>query len=301
MSENPEDWRSVVDAGSGRTYWYHRKTRESTWIRPDFIEVNVAVDRTDVAKEKNSDKSDKTDKHLNKSTNLNSSIDSLLTLLQKLTVNPATGTAQDHQFILTIIVGEVFTMFEHAESVIDGLVNVIVASSTKSGDRIALSSMKVTRHLALRCLYALSVSGKRSFSARCFYEYRSWMSIITLVPRWSSNKSGSGPGGLHSGDADNNYSIDPESLLLLTALYCSLLVGPTYNLINEESKTDLIALLDSMFISNSEIAVNFEVLSSLSLPLLDDFTVQTFSFLAERGHRLPAVWLLSVFTQSFRY
>ena len=32
--ENPADWRTAVDANSGRTYWYHRKTRISTWECP---------------------------------------------------------------------------------------------------------------------------------------------------------------------------------------------------------------------------------------------------------------------------
>jgi len=36
MSQNPADWRSAVDAATGRTYWYHRKTRTSTWVKPDF-------------------------------------------------------------------------------------------------------------------------------------------------------------------------------------------------------------------------------------------------------------------------
>mmetsp|Transcript_26456 Transcript_26456/g.62156 ORF Transcript_26456/g.62156 Transcript_26456/m.62156 type:complete len:1047 (-) Transcript_26456:1307-4447(-) len=30
-------WKSVVDPNSGRTYYYHRKTRETTWIEPEAI------------------------------------------------------------------------------------------------------------------------------------------------------------------------------------------------------------------------------------------------------------------------
>jgi hypothetical protein len=38
--ENPADWRTAVDATSGRTYWYHRKTRISTWECP-FERLNT--------------------------------------------------------------------------------------------------------------------------------------------------------------------------------------------------------------------------------------------------------------------
>lgn len=33
-----EEWRSAVDEKTGRTYWYHRITRESTWTKPKCFE-----------------------------------------------------------------------------------------------------------------------------------------------------------------------------------------------------------------------------------------------------------------------
>lgn len=38
MSDDKDNWRSVVDAASGRTYWYHRRTRETTWLKPSCLE-----------------------------------------------------------------------------------------------------------------------------------------------------------------------------------------------------------------------------------------------------------------------
>jgi len=34
-----DDWRSAVDERTGRTYWYHRLTRESTWTRPECFDT----------------------------------------------------------------------------------------------------------------------------------------------------------------------------------------------------------------------------------------------------------------------
>jgi hypothetical protein len=34
VSADPREWRSALDPQSGRRYWYHRKTRVSTWVEP---------------------------------------------------------------------------------------------------------------------------------------------------------------------------------------------------------------------------------------------------------------------------
>jgi hypothetical protein len=36
--ESVKDWKTATDAKTGRTYWYHRKTRVSTWKKPDFCD-----------------------------------------------------------------------------------------------------------------------------------------------------------------------------------------------------------------------------------------------------------------------
>ena len=34
--DDPKQWRSAVDPKTGRTYWYHRVSRVSTWVKPTF-------------------------------------------------------------------------------------------------------------------------------------------------------------------------------------------------------------------------------------------------------------------------
>jgi hypothetical protein len=34
--EDPKQWRAAVDPKTGKTYWYHRIRRISTWVRPVF-------------------------------------------------------------------------------------------------------------------------------------------------------------------------------------------------------------------------------------------------------------------------
>ncbi len=38
-SDDPADWREAVDAGSGKIYYYHRKTRVSSWEKPMCLQL----------------------------------------------------------------------------------------------------------------------------------------------------------------------------------------------------------------------------------------------------------------------
>lgn len=42
--EKASDWKSVLDPTTKRTYWYHRKTRETTWTKPVFAEEQIIGD-----------------------------------------------------------------------------------------------------------------------------------------------------------------------------------------------------------------------------------------------------------------
>ena len=37
MIDDPSLWKTAIDPKTGRTYWYHRKTRESTWSKPECL------------------------------------------------------------------------------------------------------------------------------------------------------------------------------------------------------------------------------------------------------------------------
>eukprot|EP01031_Cornospumella_fuschlensis_P045306 gene45306-55429_t len=53
MTENPEEWKTAVDPNTGRTYWYHRKTRVSSWTKPNFREnpPNMTMPQPEVGRD----------------------------------------------------------------------------------------------------------------------------------------------------------------------------------------------------------------------------------------------------------
>lgn len=299
MSENPEDWRSAVDATSGRTYWYHRKTRVSTWIRPDFAEPTNNAPSTDsqavdagkflkTEQIQSSIQSNDTATH----TKQLASISQFRRSLKKIAQSPRQAYVSDLQVLLeSVDKHEVHE--EDAGDIISELVHVSMLSQDGHG----------TRHVALRCLFALAQAKQYEYAARFFHTHQAWTSLAAYTSSWKKMQS----------PTVRISASDPESILLVTALFCTLHIGPTYYAISAESKDCLVELLDATFIQSTDSIVDFDVLfgkgattgtggelRSSSSAVLTDRTVQTFTLLAEKGHSLPAVWLLAVFTQSFR-
>lgn len=298
MSENPEDWRSAVDAGSGRTYWYHRKTRVSTWIMPDFAPTSSTAAHGDTPTPvERAVKVENLGEHepvvLAKA---NVAAKSFKVVLLRVTEEPKSASSEDLKYLLETVSSDDAGGEEDSEFVISALVNIVAECAG-----VVNAYAKGTVHVALRCLYTLATSQQRIYAGRCFHAYQAWTSLVDFAEQWRARPSAAG-----SRD-------DPEAALLLSALYCQLLVGPTYYMISHEAKASLIDLLDTLFIQSTEVALNFEVLTGSEATsssndsaafdvtaVLTDRSVQTFALLAEKGHQLPAVWLLSVFTQSLR-
>jgi hypothetical protein len=281
MSQNPEDWRSAVDPSSGRTYWYHRKTRESTWVRPDFAEVaevakpalartNSQETRPAVADPRGQPSRSLFGKNLDViSRDLNSTshaqLNSLLSELQ-----------QPH----TLVSAE-------ASFNISALVRIVIQSC---GERCNSNAINA-RRTALKCLWWLSNVNERRYAGTHFYSEQSWTSLFQYASHWKS-ASGNSPQG------------DAESLMLLGALASNLMVGPTALLISTEVGNSLAYSIESLRSGDAATAAGSALDALLSTQagtaVLCDRTVQTLALLAQKGHRLPAAWLVTVFTHALR-
>jgi hypothetical protein len=284
MSQNPEDWRSAVDPSSGRTYWYHRKTRESTWVRPDFAEVaevakpapartNSQETRPATADPRSQPSRSLFGKKLEAiARDLNSTsqaqLNNLLSELQ-----------QSHTLVST-----------DASYNISALVRVVIQSC---GERCNSNAINA-RRTALKCLWWLSNVNERRYAGTHFYSEQSWTSLFQYASNWKT-ASGNSPQG------------DAESLLLLGALASNLMVGPSALLISTDLANSFAHSIESL--PSGDAATAAGVSSALDSLLsaqagcsavLCDRTVQTLALLAQKGHRLPAAWLVTVFTHALR-
>jgi hypothetical protein len=219
-------------------------------------------------------------------------------VLLRVTEEPKSASSEDLKYLLETVSSDDANGEEDSEFIISALVNIVAECAS-----VTNAYSKGTIHTALRCLFALATSQQRIYAGRCFHAHQAWTSLVDFAEQWRARPSSPG-----SRD-------DPEAALLLSALFCQLLVGPTYYMIGHEAKASLIDILDTLFIQSTEVALNFEVLAGSEAAansndsgagcddvtaVLTDRSVQTFALLAEKGHQLPAVWLLSVFTQSLR-
>lgn len=297
MSENPTDWRSVVDPASGRTYWYHRKTRVSTWTKPDFIvdttsttnnsssivapvvaaglskaaslshrEMQVQDISTNldprIVKYNNENKNTSNNNH-DSSNNINNSGKtganessmkatdrtlvnvvenpydedvgkavvtnerdvkiSLKALVQRVTTSPNDLINEDINIILHHLIVNVSALIIDASDVISDLVTIIIQTTNIS-----------SRQATLRSLCILSMN--HCLTAEQFGNNQSWSILTSYLTRWT----------------------DADSMLLLGAFYCNLLVGPTISLITEQMTSLLIEKLKGL-IKKKDMTINLDV------------------------------------------
>jgi hypothetical protein len=283
MSQNPEDWRSAVDPSSGRTYWYHRKTRESTWVRPDFAEVAEVAKPAPARTNSQETRPVVADPRGQPSRSLfGKNLDAITRDLNSTSHAQLNNLLSELQQPQTLVSAE-------ASYNISALVRIVIQSC---GERCNSNAINA-RRTALMCLWWLSNVNERRYAGTYFYSEQSWTSLFQYASHWKTT-SGNSPQG------------DAESLLLLGALASNLMVGPSALLISTEVANSLANSIESL--RSGDAAAAAGVSSALDALLsaqagtavLCDRTVQTLALLAQKGHRLPAAWLVTVFTHALR-
>jgi len=210
---------------------------------------------------------------------------SLKALVQRVTTSPNDLMNEDINAILHHLVVNISTLIIDASEVISDLVTLVIQATNIS-----------SRQAALRSLCILSMN--HCLTAEQFGNNQSWSILTNYLSRWS----------------------DADSMLLLGAFYCNLLVGPTISLITEQMTSILIEKLRSL-IRRKDMTINLDVFISemftssinaklhisnrppisSSLAVCSSLTIQTYCLLAERGHQLPAVWSIALLHQFIRY
>lgn len=160
-----EDWRTAVDERTGRTYWYHRKTRESTWTRPKCFDTfeEESLDNNEVGYE------------------------TLLRMLEGLgTPDVLVELLHDEspelqgeavQLFLSCCVPSTVYYLAREQGAISGLLNIIMLSATDIN----------TRRYALRCLCSMALNEK---AADYFASDQGWVSVAGLFTKWPDLESG---------------------------------------------------------------------------------------------------------------
>lgn len=281
MTENPNDWRSAVDPTTGRTYWYHRKTRISSWNKPDFIENDTTIKNvTDSNEERNN-----TAKNIDNADDRENHNISLKNIIQKIANNSNQLVSNEINKILKHLIIDISGTFFNAHETISDLIYIIIHSTNI-----------ISRQVTLRMLCILTQN--HYLTSEQFGTNQSWIILIKFINKWS----------------------DVESTLLLIAFYCNLMIGTTCSLITEDMKSILINRIKDLT-EKKDLMINLDLLTyqlfdesnpsifllqdnnvsmkqpQIKFAVLNDVTIQSYLILVEKGHHLPVVWLLAVFNQ----
>ena len=163
---NIEDWRTAVDERTGRTYWYHRKTRESTWTRPKCFDTldregEMICDEQGYA-------------------TLLLMLEGLGTpdvLVELLHDDSPELQSEAVQLFLSCCVPSTVYFLAREEGSISGLLNIIILSSTDT----------TTRCYALRCLCSMALNEN---ALDFFSSHQGWVAAVTALPTWPDIESG---------------------------------------------------------------------------------------------------------------
>ena len=309
VMENPADWRSAVDPTTGRTYWYHRKTRVSTWTKPDFMEVHSDAPQSSasISESKPSTASNslqaiassappakqqqmpqplpaavqveagpissKTNAQANHNeydiSTTKSAKSSNTTEFRFQRSNNDQNNVEELRRLQQSIDERALGMIRKSPIIISDLV-----------DFLAISRHRNSRIQALTLLWRLSAN--RLLASTAFQSNQVWTNLWAAIDRWE----------------------DHESFILLAASFCNLSIGPTYDLIPLEAIEQLCG--KAMFLLDSLLSLDKKLNTSITLTLeevqdlVNDLPIKWYSLMAQKGHVLPALVLLILASQALR-
>lgn len=190
-----EDWRTAIDERTGRTYWYHRITRESTWTKPKCFEQYEQLSGGTGTGGKAQDEEEGYSILLQMLEGLGGP-DILVELLHEESSELQEEAVQ--LFLSCCIPSTVYYLAKEPGG-IEGLINIIMQTSTSI----------TTRRNALRSLCCLALHPS---SSEYFISSQGWISLAVHFMKWP----------------------DIESTLLYIILICLLLSGKSRSLITKD-------------------------------------------------------------------
>lgn len=302
--ESINDWRSAVDATTGKTYWYHRITRQSQWTKPNFIEdqkqssltepsssnivtnVNLssnnqsfkpqvqAIKQPSNIESNNSISKSNPSNDLYKSSMENSNPKKTVSESKsKFRFSPS-GIEYDDAISLQTLGGHINET---------GIPEILQNSELISdlSNFLFLEQKRNLRILTLQILWKLS--SYRTLAGFIFFNNQSWVNLWKNIPKWD----------------------DHTSTIILSAFYSNLMIGPTFKIISDNSIIFLRGQMED--ISNKLLSMDSKLCLLINISfeeanfLFDKFSLQLYSVLANKGHELPALLLVVLSVQSLRY
>ncbi|RYY83121.1 hypothetical protein EON63_11955 [archaeon] len=294
MTENPEEWKTAVDPNTGRTYWYHRKTRVSSWTKPNFREnaPDLSIPQQPIVTNpkisvSNSQYEQQPKPHSPIIQTSVQSVNQVDSGVLRFIPNSNTHNidVQLHRLFENISATSADELSDNGDLLGDLVTHLLtnpVHQTQRTHQPHHTLNMKFSSTLlALKCIWKLSLS--RIVSSTMFQLNQSWTCI------WDCK------------------SIHDNVLggLVVSCIWSNLCIGPTVTLLPTQSLQHLESMLDSYldkYLQPKETST-----ASLDLGLegcefvLDESCMGWYATLAQYGHVLPALAVLVMAVATLRY
>ena len=302
-ADDPQQWRSATDPKSGRTYWYHRVTRISTWVKPPYVDhqmcssVEASVKDSPDRNPDNISWNRRTHEENYRSNGLSvepwkdiPSSDIVESYSYKRAANGEDSPRNNISNIISCLTSSDESSRVDALLLLSSRCGVAVEVSVQlANSEFLLNNLAVIilrgssnqcRRLALKILCSLAICED---TASAFQENQSWVTISQRFLHWEGDK---------------------ESTLLFCIFICCLLERPTRNMISSETVESIGDLLGFMLDDYRKFP-NSGMIDLNSLQLLTSrtsvsFCAEDWSFLytlfsgAEHGRNVSSVLLLVI-------
>lgn len=285
--ENSQDWKSALDPTSGRTYWYHRKTRVSTWTKPDFLDPPPGVPKKDT--HQSDPMNHATHTHQGRLLEREREVTNIKSIA---TVSSASSGDLRNDiatgFVRFLATNNNSTNLENLNSLmlkfmnprVQCMINESPVLLTDLSNFVSNTEASSARLLALQALFKLS--SIRSLCSSAFVSNQSWTNIFPVVD-----------------------FLNESFVLLISALACNLLVGPSAACIPSSGVDLLVDFLlqsiRSLFTENNSARPAIRPTAWQEWKsIVTDISLWLFALIANKGHALPALLLLRIAMISLR-
>lgn len=282
MSEEASNWREAVDPSSGATYYYHRKTRETTWIRPACLDTLAPAPLGAIAVAPASEGPTATFKirssdHASIETGWETDVayDGSLDA-GNYGDGAADGDDEDEGEYMSYLLAQCFS--ESADVLLTedpDLIDKLVGAAA-----LARKEPYTPRRVSLRCLLLLSVG--RDAPRLGFHPSQSWVTLAGLVHRWGEDG-------------------DFESGIVYCCILSLLLGGPARGVIGQDTVSVLLHWIKSLVGKNAylmDLDPEIESTSNQGISIIDSRILQALSKCAG-GQSLPGLVLILLAKQAF--
>ncbi len=177
--DDPTLWRSAIDKKSGKTYYYHRNSRSSTWKKPKCL-----IEMEEIQKSNTIELFDFTEA-IDTINNVLENSTSLDILIQNLDSSCIDTRENAIGLLLCCFIPSTMNYLAQNEALVNSLINMVLKSISDVFDSNSARNGKCRRS-ALRCLWCFSTKLELAF---VFQRNQAWTILYKFFDTWNDAES----------------------------------------------------------------------------------------------------------------